>query len=152
MDQTTISANIRLDWTFTPRLSLQLFVQPLISAGDFLDFKELARPGTYDFPVYGRNGSTIAMNNGEYTVDPDGSGPALPFSFSNPQYNFTSIRGNMVLRWEYMPGSVLFLVWTQSRSNDQEIGDFAFGPSVDKLWRMVPDNIFMVKMTYWWNQ
>jgi hypothetical protein len=151
MDQTTLSANIRLDWTFTPRLSLQVFVQPLISAGDFLEFKELARPGSYDLPVYGTRGSTISLNDGTYTVDPDGIGPAASFSFGNPQYNFTSIRGNCVLRWEYLPGSVLFLVWTQSRSNDQQIGGFEFGPSVDKLWHMVPDNIFMIKLSYWWN-
>jgi hypothetical protein len=152
MDQTTISANIRLDWTFTPRLSLQLFVQPLISAGDFLEFKELARPGSYDFPVYGTRGSTISVDNGTYTVDPDGIGAAAAFSFDNPQYNYTSIRGNAVLRWEYMPGSVLFFVWTQSRSNDQQLGEFEFGSSAEKLWRMVPDNIFMIKMTYYWNQ
>jgi len=42
-------------------------------------------------------------------------------------------------------------VWTQSRSNDQQIGGFEFGPSVDKLWHMVPDNIFMIKLSYWWN-
>ena len=152
MDQTTVSANIRLDWTFTPRLSLQLFVQPLISAGDFLEFKELGRPGSYEFPVYGTQGSTIALDDGTYTVDPDGNGPAASFTFDNPQYNYTSIRGNAVLRWEYMPGSVFFFVWTQSRSNDRQIGQFEFGPSAEKLWRMVPDNIFMVKMTYWWNQ
>jgi hypothetical protein len=151
MDQTTMSANIRLNWTFTPKLSLQLFVQPLISAGDFFEFKELARPGSYDFSVYGTRGSTISFNNGTYTVDPDGSGPAASFSFDNPQYNYTSIRGNAVLRWEYMPGSVLFFVWTQSRSNDQQLGEFEFGPSAEKLWRMVPDNIFMIKMTYYWN-
>jgi hypothetical protein len=51
-----------------------------------------------------------------------------------------------------MPGSVLFFVWTQSRSNDQQLGEFEFGQSVEKLWRMVPDNIFMIKMTYYWNQ
>jgi len=151
MDQTTISANIRLDWTFTPKLSLQLFVQPLISAGDFFEFKELAHPGSYDFPVYGTRGSTISLDNGTYTVDPDGSGPAAAFSFDNPHYNYTSIRGNAVLRWEYMPGSVLFFVWTQSRSNDQQLGEFEFGQSAEKLWRMVPDNIFMIKMTYYWN-
>ncbi len=151
MDQTTLSANIRLDWTFTPQLSLQLFLQPLISAGDFLDFKELARPRSHDLLVYGTDGSTITKDDNTYTVDPDGSGPASTFSFDNPQYNYTSIRGNAVLRWEYMPGSVLYFVWTQSRSNDKSIGEFNFRPAADKLWHMVPDNIFMIKMTYWWN-
>ena len=152
IDQTSILANIRLDWIFTPKLSLQLFIQPRISAGDFLDFKELARPHSYDLLVYGTHGSIITKDGGTYTVDPDGSGPAASFTFDNPKYNFTSIRGNAVLRWEYMPGSVLYFVQTQSRSNDKAIGGFNFEPSADKIWRMVPDNIFMIKMTYWWNR
>ncbi len=152
MDQTTLSANIRLDWTFTPQLSLQVFVQPLLSAGDYRDFKELSRPGTFDFDIFGEGASTIALKDGAYTVDPDGTGSATTFTFDDPRYNFTSIRGNVVLRWEYLPGSVLFFVWTQSRANDRQIGDFALGPTFDKLWRMMPDNIFMVKLSYWWNQ
>src|SRR5204863_1058713 len=63
LHQTTISAGIRLNWTFTPKLSLQMYLQPLISAGDYELFKELARPGTYDFLVYGQNGGTFDSVN-----------------------------------------------------------------------------------------
>ncbi|MDX1547631.1 MAG: DUF5916 domain-containing protein, partial [Rhodothermales bacterium] len=75
LEQTTVAANIRLNWTFTPMLSLQLFAQPLISAGDYTELKELARARSYDFNVYGRdNGSTFDEET--YEVDPDGAGPA----------------------------------------------------------------------------
>jgi len=156
MHQTTVSASFRVNWTFTPQLSLQIYVQPLLSAGDFQNFKELARAKSYDFNVYGRNGSTLeerrdAVGNiVSYEADPDGSGPAPPLTFDNPDFNFKSLRGNAVLRWEYLPGSALYVVWTQSRSDNEDIGEFQFTRSFRRLWQTRPDNIFMVKMTYWW--
>jgi hypothetical protein len=150
-----LSAQIRVDWTLTPTLSFQLFVQPLLSSGNFTNFKELARPRSFDFLVFGKNGSTIMKNvNSDgsissYDFDPDGSGPAPTMNISNPNFNFVSLRGNAVLRWEYMPGSTLFLVWTQSRSDNVVDGTFAFNGSFGRLVSSKPDNIFMIKLTYW---
>jgi len=56
-----------------------------------------------------------------------------------------------VLRWEYLPGSTLFFVWTQSRSDVEDVGDFQFGSSMRRMFRAPAENIFMVKATYWWN-
>ena len=148
MDQTTLSAGIRLNWTFTPELSLQLYMQPLISSGKYKNFKELAEPGTYAFTEYAP--SAITRLDGDYVVDPDESGPAPAFSFSNPDFNFKSLRGNVVLRWEYMPGSVFYLVWTQNRSDDVlEDGEFHFRSSVNRLLTAPGDNIVMAKLTYY---
>jgi hypothetical protein len=61
-----------------------------------------------------------------------------------------SLRGNAVLRWEYMPGSALFLVWTQNRADVEQTGDFKFNRSFDRLMDAIPDNIFMLKLSYWW--
>ena len=147
IDQTTFSANIRLNWTFTPLLSLQLFAQPLISSGDYTRFKELAKPKSFDFNVYGEdNGSAIDEN---LLVDPDGDGPAEAFELDNPDFNFKSLRGTAVLRWEFRPGSTLYLVWTQTRDDFEETGDFRFGRSFDNLLSAKADNIFMLKFTYW---
>ena len=96
LEQTTVSASIRINWTFNPQLSLQLYVQPLISSGKYTNFKELARPKSYDYTIYGENGSTIDENN---IADPDGSGPAPKIDIGNPDFNFTSLRANAVLRW-----------------------------------------------------
>jgi len=149
MSQIEFSASIRLNWTFTPKVSFQLYAQPLVSKAEFNSFKELARPDSYDFNRYGENGSTIEYYDGEYIVDPDGPGPAEPFSFSDPNFNFKSLRLNAVFRWEYLPGSTLYLVWTQSRYNDYYQRDFQFHDVAQILWNENSDNIFMIKLTYW---
>jgi hypothetical protein len=154
LEQTELSASIRADWTFTPKLSLQLYLQPLISVGSYNDFKELKQPSTFTFNHYGiDNGSTSSFDPAanQYTVDPDGSGPAQPFTIDNPNFNFKSLRGNAVLRWEYMPGSTLYFVWTQQRSSEQDPGNFSLGRDFRNLFSSVGDNVFMVKATYWWN-
>jgi len=149
LNQTTFSANIRLNWTFTPNLSLQLFVQPLISTGKYTNYKELARPKSFDFNIYGNNGSTF--DNTNYIADPDGSGPASPIDIGKQDFKFSSLRGNAVLRWEYNPGSVLFFVWTQTRTGFENNGDFQFGKSFNNLFDLHPDNIFLIKFTHWFN-
>jgi hypothetical protein len=125
LQQTELSAAIRLNWTYSPTLSLQLYAQPLISAGKFSDYRQLARPRSYDFVSVASSG--------------------------NQDFNFRSLRGNAVLRWEYMPGSTLFFVWTQSREDSETIGDFQFGQSMRRMFRAPAENIFMIKATYWWN-
>lgn len=152
MSQKTIGASIRLDWTFTPKLSLQLYLQPLFSVGHYSDFKELGQPGSYSTNIYGKyNSSTISYdnNNDEYRVDPDGNGPANSFTFSNPDFNFKSLRGNVVLRWELLPGSVLYLVWTHGQTNTDYPGHLSLGRDFRSLWNSASDNILQAKFTYW---
>jgi len=149
LKQKELSAGIRINWTFTPKLSFQLYAQPLISTGDYSEFKELAKPKSYNFNIY--DNQNIIQTNDEIRIEPDGSGPAEPFDFDNPDFDFKSLRGNAVLRWEYSPGSTLYLVWTQRRADSEYHGDFQFNRSFRKLWTTEADNIFMIKMTYWWN-
>jgi hypothetical protein len=147
----TLSMNARVDWTFTPVLTLQLYVQPLIASGAYSSFKEFNRPRTLDRSVYGVDRGTISYANGAYTVDPDGAGPATPFTISDPNFNFRSLRGSAVLRWEYHPGSTVYFVWTQERSASAAagIGDLQLGRDLQGLVGMPPDNIFLVKFSYW---
>jgi hypothetical protein len=149
MKQHTFGAGVRLNWTFTPKLSLQIYLQPLISSGDYTNFKELAKPRTYSFNTYQL--SEADMSKEEFFVDPDGSGPSQGFTISNPDFNYKSLRGNAVLRWEYLPGSVLYFVWTQTRSDEENIGEFKFKKSFNRLLDARPDNIFLIKFSYWLN-
>ena len=151
LNQKTISANIRVNWTFTPKLSLQLYVQPLVSVGDYNRFKELAQPGTKNYNVYGNNGSTIEYNKDDnvYTVDPDGSGPAENFSFDNPDFNFKSIKANLVLRWEFLPGSAFYFVWQNNKENYDDPGSFYFRRDFKNLLSAQPNNIYLIKFSYW---
>jgi hypothetical protein len=149
LDQNELALVTRVDWTFTPALSFQLFAQPLISVGDFEDYKEFTRPRGFDFAVYGRDAGTISQDpGGEYTVDPDGTGAAEPFTFDDEDFTSRSLRGSAVLRWEYRPGSALFLVWQQSRSGSGGSPNFALR-HLDELWRTKPENVFVVKATWW---
>ena len=155
--QTTFSATTRVDWTLSPLLSFQLYAQPFASTGRFKGLKELAKPGTQEYVVYGRdNGSTISPvvdpvtgNTLSYTIDPDGPGAAPSFSIDNPDFRTHSLRGNAVVRWEYRPGSALYFVWQQSRSDFLPFeGDFRTRRETMAIFGR-PSNVFLVKATYW---
>jgi hypothetical protein len=149
IDQKTLPVEMRVNWTFTPRLSLQAYLQPYIGTGDYYAFKELQAARTFDFDYYGDGDSTIALADGVYTVDPDGTGgPAAPFTFSDPDFNLKSLRGTVVLRWEYRPGSMLYFVWTQRRADYSNPGDFDLWRDLGDLFRAPGANIFMVKFSY----
>jgi uncharacterized protein DUF5916 len=155
LSQNTLSMNTRLNWTFTPTLTLELFAQPLVVAGDFDRFKEFAAPRELEKAVYdatqltgitGTDGRVVA-----YSLDADRDGDE-DLRFGNPDFNFRSLRGNAVLRWEYRPGSTLFLVWQQERSVTEPFGDFALGRDSDAVFDGRPNNIFVVKMSYWFGR
>ncbi|MEG8947822.1 DUF5916 domain-containing protein [Rosettibacter firmus] len=151
--QNTLSTNIRLNWTFTPKLSLQVYLQPFFAVGDYQEFKELSKPKSLSYLIYGQNNSTINYNeiNNEYEVDPDGNGPATTFKFGNPDFNYKSIRGTAVLRWEIKPGSILYLVWSHNQTNDSNPGEFNLKRDFKNLWKSDGDNIFLIKFSYWFN-
>jgi hypothetical protein len=148
MDQRSVSASIRMNWTFTPRLSLQLYAQPLLSAGEYSEFKELRRAHSYDFLVYGQDGSHFDAET--FTAYPDGIGGSA-LQFGNPNFNVLSLRGNAVLRWEFRRGSTFYLVWTQRRSDHLELGDMHFDRTISRLLDASAENIFLLKVNYWLN-
>jgi hypothetical protein len=147
----TISLDTRVNWTFTPNLTLQLYAQPFIASGDYTSFREFAAPRTDRKLVFGRDVGTIGYDkpSNSYQVDPDKSGPAQSFTFRNPDFTDTSLRGTAVLRWEYRPGSTLYFVWTQQRSGEDPSGDMDFGSAVGAIGRDRATNVFQIKATYW---
>jgi hypothetical protein len=157
LEQKTFSMDTRLNMTFTPTLTLQLFAQPFIASGSYTSFKEFAEAKSRKMVFYGRdNGSTVTPNTSStpghvtgYTIDPDGPGAAQAFSIDNPNFNFQSLRGTGVLRWEYRPGSTLYFVWTQQRDGSDDLGDFNFSRDRSALFRARPTNVFQIKATYW---
>jgi hypothetical protein len=159
IDQTTLDMDVRLNLTFTRRLSLEVYTQPFISSGDYGGLMELAAPRTFDFFRYGTGASTIVRGtDGRYTIDPVGDA-AQTFTISDRDFNVVSLIGNAVLRWEWRPGSTLYLVWQQSRSErptslglaEGTYGGFDFGRDAEQLFRIKPENTFMIKVNYWLN-
>ena len=154
LDQRTLGLDTRASVTFSPRMTLELYVQPFFASGNYFDFKEYVAPRSTETVVYGRDRGTITAtpgrnNSSAYTVDPDGVGPASAFSFDNPDFTQRSLRGNAVFRWEYRPGSVLYVAWTQSRFTDDVFGNLDLQRDRHALFATVPDNVFLVKASWW---
>jgi hypothetical protein len=156
LQQKTFSMDTRVNMTFTPNLTLEMFAQPFLASGRYSSFKEFAEVRSRRMFDFGRdNGSTVVTNRDPqgattgYTIDPDGAGVASPFTFDNPDFNLRSLRGTGVLRWEYRPGSTLYFVWTQERNGFDQFGDFNFNRDRSALFRDRPTNVFQIKGTYW---
>ncbi len=136
LNQTTTSATVRLNYTFTPNVSLQAYTQPFISKGTYSNVRQLSatpRAAAYD-DRYAAYGDTSVTNN------PGG-------------FNFKEFQSNIVFRWEYKPGSTLFLVWNEGRQGDAPVqGTADFTGDVRDLMRLHPANTFLVKMSYWLNR
>ncbi|MEO7647777.1 MAG: DUF5916 domain-containing protein, partial [Gemmatimonadaceae bacterium] len=148
LDQTVFAIDTRVNYTFTPGLSLQVFVQPFIASGDYGPPMEFARPGKYDFLVYGKDIGEIA-NGRVYPTGQASGGPS--FALPAPDFNVRSLRGNAVMRWEWRPGSTLYVAWQQTRSDFEPIGDFGLGRDLGALFATSPDDILLVKISYWFN-
>ena len=158
LSRRTVSMETRLDWTFTPRLSLQLFAQPLLSSGDYVQYKQLATSKSYDFlefnPGAGFNTAGgvacpgICDLEGRQYVDFDGDGTA-DYSFRDRDFNVRSLVGNAVLRWEYRPGSTVFLVWQRRQSDYAFAGNLDLQRDATALFEAPADNRFIIKMNYW---
>ena len=120
----TLDLTTRANFLFTRDLSLELYLQPFISTGDYRNYKELARPDSYEFAPF---------------REPE----------DNPDFRSRSLQSNLVLRWEYRPGSTLFAVWSQSRSKDYE--RYTYRPLGDVLGSFADagTDIFLVKINYW---
>jgi hypothetical protein len=154
LDQKEISFVTRLNLILSPRMSLQMYLQPLLSVGSYTGFKEAAKPRTYDFLRYGQDTGTISYNEeeGAYLVYPGPGGTGTPFVIPNPDFNYTSLRSTTVFRWEFKPGSTLYVVWTQQREDETSDGRLAFNADVSRMMRAPGDNVFMVKMSYWFGR
>ncbi|MBW3534937.1 MAG: carbohydrate binding family 9 domain-containing protein [Gemmatimonadetes bacterium] len=149
MDQSTVGLTARVDYSFTPTLSLQVYAQPFVSAGDFGAFKRVADPRAARHAERFVPLAATPDGDGGWRADVDGDGVAE--TFGEPDFNVRQFRSNTVLRWEYRPGSTLFLVWAQGRSQVLDQGEFRLGGGLDGLFGVQPENIFMMKVSYWLN-
>ena len=151
--QKTLAFDTRVSATFTPTLTLEVVLQPFVSSGDYYDFKEFRAPRQLDKHVFGGADVTVMKDatgtDSLYVLDPDHNAGTENFSWRNPDFNFRSLRGNAVLRWEYRPGSTMYVVWQQQRAGSAGYGDFDVSRDIDAIFRQHADNIFLVKVSYW---
>ena len=146
IERSTVSARFRLNYAFTPDLTLEGYAEPFAASGRYFDIGELEAPRSRNLRRYGTDGTSIAREtDGSFTVT-DGSDT---FSVSNPDFNVLSFRSNLVIRWEWLPGSTFFLVWQQSRSAFDRQGTLVRAGSLTDALRAPGDNFFVVKVSYW---
>ncbi|MDP9348030.1 MAG: carbohydrate binding family 9 domain-containing protein, partial [Gemmatimonadota bacterium] len=164
LDQTTVSLTARLNYTFTPNLSLQFYAQPFVSAGEYSDFREVALAdggnrvaAAARFADRFRSlGQVAPTERGEYRIDTNRDG-STDFRFGSPDFNFKQLRSNAVLRWEYRPGSTLFVVWSQVREDFDRDGRFRMGRDFQRLlgaddeFPVQGTNVLLLKVNYWLN-
>ena len=149
----TLAMETRLNVTFSPVLTLELYVQPLIESDAFSGYREFAGPRQVRKLVYGVDVGTDSVPAGapqQHWIDPDGpSGPSPKFLITDPSSTLRSLRGNAVLRWEYRPGSTLFVVWTRSGSSQLSRSTIDLGTDAGALFEGPSSNVFLVKVNYW---
>ncbi len=154
LEQREVAIPLRLNLALSPKLSFQLYTQALLSNGDYPEIEELAAPRGYDFPVYGRDVGTIALDPERpiYTIDPDGPGSASSFRLAVPDFNLKSLRLNAVLRYEFRPGSAAYLVWTERRQDGRNPGDGSFGRDLGQLFGAPADDVLLLKIAWWFGR
>lgn len=154
IEQKSIAMVSRIDYSITPTLSIQFYGQPFIASGAYSRFKQITRPRAqrYEerFRVLDAAQLHYAAEDEIYRVDEEGDGRA-EYDFDKPDFNFRQFRSNLVLRWEYRPGSTLFLVWSQGRTGAVSDGRFAWRHDADELFRLYPENVLLLKCNYWFS-
>ncbi|MCL6267264.1 DUF5916 domain-containing protein [Flagellimonas myxillae] len=149
IDQRTLSMSFRLNYTINPNLTVQYWGQPFISRGRYSNFKHINTPSAKVFEdrFISYNQNHLSFSEDTFSVDDDLDGD-VDFTFDDPDFSFVQFRSNLVVRWEYIPGSEIFLVWSQdvSQSGDPTAGLL---PSLgDNIFGQKPQNIFLLKATY----
>jgi len=156
IDQKTLGITMRFDISITPDLTIQYYGQPFVSAGKYGEFKSITDPraANYSDRFYRFAADEVLFqeteDEKEYLIISDPAGP-IDQTIDFPDFNFREFRSNLVMRWEYSPGSTLFLVWTQERTGSEENGRFSFRHDLNRLFEQDATNVFLVKVSRWFS-
>ena len=148
LDQKTLGATFRIDYNITPELSLQYYASPFASVGKYSAFKEVTNPRA-EFYADRFSLLNTEYSNNDYQVGARDGIPA--YSINNPDFTFNQFRSNLVFRWEYRPGSQVFLVWGNERTGWRNDSSSKVGDAISQLKSVIPNNIFLVKLNYWFS-
>jgi uncharacterized protein DUF5916/cellulose/xylan binding protein with CBM9 domain len=146
--ETDYAMTLRLNWTFSPRLALQVYAQPYLASGRYDELKDIDRPSAtrYSDRFHVFTPDEAMLSGGTYRVMRNGT----QFQFARPDFNFRELRSSLVLRWEYRPGSTVFAIWSHQRSSDAlDDGQLRPGRDLGELARAASENVIIIKANYW---
>jgi hypothetical protein len=150
INQKTLSASLRVNYNITPDLSIQYWGQPFLASGKYSEFKRItnSRADNYfdRFSLLDNNELTYLNTDEQYQVS--GQAGNRLYTFDQPDFNVKEFLSNMVVRWEYLPGSTIYLVWSQTRHQSVTNGNFDFRNDMTDLFNNRPYNIFLLKMSF----
>jgi hypothetical protein len=149
LDQKILSASLRLNYIINPNLTIQYYGQPFIARGRYVNFNYITNPvagDLYDrFDLFDSN--QISFDGSNYLIDENTDG-TTDYELKNPDFSFVQFRSNLVVRWEYIPGSEIFLVWSQGNVGSQNPKDRLFKSLDQQIFKETPENTFLIKATY----
>jgi hypothetical protein len=155
LEQRTAAIEARVNYAFSPTLSFQFYAQPFVSAGSYSALAKVVDPRaatpSLQYHAFGSTDMTVDQSAGGQRVfhlDTNNDGVA-DIDVSEPDFNFKQVRSNAVLRWEYRPGSALFVVWSQDRTAETQYGRFALGRDLHDLFNERGRNVLLIKLSYW---
>ncbi len=147
--QQTYSMTLRLNYNITPDISIQYYGSPFISTGKYKDFKKSldarAKEPAERYHTFSQSEISYNPSDNSYSVVEG----ADMYSFQNPDFSFGEFRSNLVARWEYRPGSTIYLVWENNQGSRNAFYEESLGQNLDYLFNGSPTNIIMVKMSFW---
>ena len=148
INQNTLGATFRVDYYITPELSLQYYGSPFSSVGKYSELKEITDANADE---YSNRFSFLetTYSNHAYHVAAKGDTPDYPIN--NPDFTFSQFRSNLVFRWEYRPGSQLYFVWANERTLWKNDSQASVGNAINQLGDVFPNNIFLIKLSYWFS-
>jgi len=151
LNQETLGVTFRIDYNITPEISLQYYGSPFATQGTYDEFKVVTKPGDQNFNNrFSIIKNPLLVNGSVYQIDKNIDNLA-DYSFKKPDFNFNQFRSNMVFRWEYRPGSQIFLVWSSDRTDFLNPGNEPLHSAAGRLTNTVPTNFFLIKFNYWFS-
>ncbi len=151
IEQKTVNLTIRIDYCITPEFSIQYYGSPFVSGGLYSDYKKITDSKADDFEdryhTFNENEIEYVQADGLHNIY-ESQNPDADYNFENPDYNFKQFRSNLVLRWEYSPGSLLYLVWSQGRTDFASDGRFNYLSDMKNLFSGSAQNVILLKFSY----
>jgi hypothetical protein len=152
IDQRTLGLTFRVDLNITPEFSIQYYGSPFISKGSFSKLKYITYPRANDYNDRFRIYPDYTLNEGVYSLyDYNDYGFRSDYSISNPDFDFFQFRSNLVAKWEYRLGSFIYFVWSGDRTGNSPDGIAPMSDSFHNLWKAYSNNIFLIKLSYWFS-
>ena len=151
INQKTLGLTFRVDLNLTPEFSIQYYGSPFISRGSYSQLKFVTAPNAKSYEDRFHLYEDQVLSGGTYQLYDFFNGPREDYSIENPDFNFHEFRSNLVARWEYRLGSFIYFVWSSERSGTTTDSHSSVGESYKQMKSIFPNNIFLIKLNYWFS-